>query len=217
MTKIVILTFDDGYKDTWLNVRRILEERHIRATFGIVTDFINTHFLEYTTPTFPCVSYSDIESMRNAGHEIASHTTRHRVLTELNDDTLFDDLKLSRDILSAKTLLYPGGVWDKRVARFVSALYLGARGINAGFYRGKDQRWATPCYLFTRHTTLEHANKLYDNIPDGEVLIEGYHLISDTEKKYNWSTTVQWFDNHIKYLAEQGARIMTFEEMFRCV
>ena len=64
----------------------------------------------------------DVERIAAAGHEIGFHTRAHRVLTELGDDELADELTDGRDELAAaagaplELLAYPFGAADERVA-----------------------------------------------------------------------------------------------------
>lgn len=66
--KPIILTFDDGYKDTFDNAVPILISRGMSGVFGIITEF----------PGLPdYASWEQIKAAQQAGMEIVPHTRTH--------------------------------------------------------------------------------------------------------------------------------------------
>lgn len=80
MAKYIILSFDDGRNDTYINAVPIMLKHNIRATINITTDF-----LEYpdTCGLFPDVvkramSVENMLELQDKGFEIANHGAHHK-------------------------------------------------------------------------------------------------------------------------------------------
>jgi hypothetical protein len=73
----VILTFDDGYDDNYLNAFPILQAWGLTGTFFIITDLVGSR--EY-------MSWEDLRVMASHGMDIEAHGRTHRDLTQLSAD-----------------------------------------------------------------------------------------------------------------------------------
>jgi peptidoglycan/xylan/chitin deacetylase (PgdA/CDA1 family) len=129
--RVVAVTFDDAYRSVLELARPILDRFELPATVFAPTDFIGAE----QPMSWPGVdrwlggpherelmgmSWSELQSLRDAGWEIGSHTGSHRPLTELDDDALADELARSkaaceRHLGSCASLAYPYGDVDARV------------------------------------------------------------------------------------------------------
>ncbi len=121
--RTVVITFDDGYCDN-LAACEELQKRNMRATWFIVTGSIGRE------PDWPRDARSDgrllniaeLREMRAAGMEIGSHTVSHVRLTEVDDDSLHQELTESKMTLeevlgsAVDSFAYPYGAWDARSA-----------------------------------------------------------------------------------------------------
>ena len=67
--KVVILTFDDGYKSQYSNAKPILDKYGFKATFSIVCNYVGNGDNRMT--------WEEIKSLQQEGHDIASHTMNH--------------------------------------------------------------------------------------------------------------------------------------------
>lgn len=114
--KPIIITFDDGYTDSFENAIPILEAQGFKASFAVITGF--------TGQTFGLNSYAtweQIKDAQNRGMEIVSHTQNH--FDGLNPvhkmEAIYENLKASRqDILEhtgtdTTILIYPYGHYTK--------------------------------------------------------------------------------------------------------
>ena len=78
---IICITFDDGYLDNYTNARKVLLKYKLNATFFVTTNFINTSRKFYwdirdgINPKM--MSWENVKSLDNLGHEIGSHTKNH--------------------------------------------------------------------------------------------------------------------------------------------
>ena len=102
--RVVCIAFDDGWK-SHLEVASVLEDYNFTATFPIVTSYVG--YSAY-------MSWADIESLAQRGHDIVSHTHTHANLSAVDTATLQTELAKSREILrsrgyAADVLIYPYG------------------------------------------------------------------------------------------------------------
>jgi peptidoglycan/xylan/chitin deacetylase (PgdA/CDA1 family) len=64
----ILLTFDDGFKDNYVNAFPLLQKYNMSGEFAIITSVVGTG--EY-------MSWDNLKEMKNAGMGIASHTHSH--------------------------------------------------------------------------------------------------------------------------------------------
>lgn len=102
----VVITFDDGYKDNYVQAYPILKERGLRAIFFVTVEHIDSTGY---------MSWQDLKEMAAAGMRIGSHGLTHRFFSMLSASELTEELKESRRTLeerlavSVKMLSLPGG------------------------------------------------------------------------------------------------------------
>jgi len=102
------VTFDDGM-DSCLDIAvPILNERNISAAFFIMTEYTSNvankdgrieAFIPGLKYKARYLSWSDCREMLNAGMIIGSHTRRHEKLINLSDGEVYDELKISKEII----------------------------------------------------------------------------------------------------------------------
>lgn len=115
----VILTFDDGHIDHYIEVFPVLREFGFTGTFFIITGLVDSNAPDYIT-------WAQAAEMAEAGMSLEPHTKTHRDLRERSDDLLVYEMLGSRESLNAHTISparmfsYPAGRYDEatlRVAR----------------------------------------------------------------------------------------------------
>ena len=112
----VVITFDDGYAETFSTVLPLLSERELTAAFFVVTGEIGLK-LDHTTLDVPLrrASWAELRAASAAGHVIASHGHRHEPMWDLESRTRAE-LRHSQRLLSAQLertddlFAYPYGV-----------------------------------------------------------------------------------------------------------
>lgn len=109
----VVLTFDDGYKDNFLNMRAASEELSIPITLFVCTERITAqgefaHDQELGIRGFPALSWEQVHYMSQNGYTIGSHTCTHF------DCGSTDAARLESEIKESKTEL------ERRLNREVS-------------------------------------------------------------------------------------------------
>ena len=132
--KPIILTFDDGYEDNYTTVLPLLEERGMKATVFMVTNFIGE-------PTY--LDWDELRAMQAYGIEIGSHTANHQPLTGMTLAESRDEVHLSKLLLewngihTVFAFSYPNGKYDPELAQLLQdedylAAVTGDAGVNTG-------------------------------------------------------------------------------------
>jgi peptidoglycan/xylan/chitin deacetylase (PgdA/CDA1 family) len=112
--KPIMITLDDGYRDTYTQASPILQRLGMRATAYVITGRISGADKSFLT-------WRQVHGLERRGVEIASHTVSHRGLPLLSDAEAFDELVRSRKTLERKLghrvpwLAYPFGAYDPRI------------------------------------------------------------------------------------------------------
>jgi peptidoglycan/xylan/chitin deacetylase (PgdA/CDA1 family) len=123
--KPVVITFDDGYRDTYENAFPLLRTHGMTATFFVITDFIDEQRPLY-------LSWDMAREMLAAGMSIESHSRNHFTLEGQDDDYLVWQALGSLETLQyelgvrPRFISYPAGDYDQRtIDVFKSANYWG--------------------------------------------------------------------------------------------
>ncbi len=168
--RTVAITFDDAFASVRDYAAPILSALGVPATVFAPTMYLATGSLTWpgiehwkdAPPAYElnAMSWEDLGGLKELGWEIGSHTRSHPHLTQLDDDTLNDELEGSRSDCarelgcSCQTIAYPYGDVDVRVARkakqvgYLAGASLSGRLERLGPYRHprvgvyhKDGRW----------------------------------------------------------------------------
>jgi len=97
--KPVIITFDDGYSDTYESAFPILQEFGMKAVVFAMGDRqikANTWDLHSSIPVGPLMNDKQIIELHAAGFEIGSHTMTHPRLQQLSHEQAWDEISRSR-------------------------------------------------------------------------------------------------------------------------
>jgi peptidoglycan/xylan/chitin deacetylase (PgdA/CDA1 family) len=107
--KPVIITFDDGYLDAYTEAYPILKNYDFKATFYIITDYVNSPYY---------MTWDQIKEMKKYGINFGSHTLTHPDLTKINSETLDNQLRWSKNKLDSELnstitdFCYPSGKYN---------------------------------------------------------------------------------------------------------
>jgi peptidoglycan/xylan/chitin deacetylase (PgdA/CDA1 family) len=124
--KTVVITFDDGFEDNYLWAHPLLVKYGFQGVFFITTKYVGAESgPDWTAGDMPgygrFLNWEQIRQMHREGAVIASHTCSHRLLTELDEADLAQELAGSRAVLEehlqeeARWCAYPSGDQDERV------------------------------------------------------------------------------------------------------
>ena len=127
--KTISITFDDGYKNNYLNAFPILEDMGFKATFFVIAggmgmnkpfqhllwdESIESHFHKVPESRLP-MKWMEVRELRNRSHEIGSHGMTHRSIGNLQYKQGLEEIirskKAIEEAISASVTLfsYPYG------------------------------------------------------------------------------------------------------------
>jgi peptidoglycan/xylan/chitin deacetylase (PgdA/CDA1 family)/folate-dependent phosphoribosylglycinamide formyltransferase PurN len=103
----VALTFDDGYKDNYVNLRAVTEATGIPATLFICTDKIKTeqefdHDLRLGVAGFPPLTWEEVRRLEASGLRIGSHTRSHFDCATMDRSRLHSEIAGSKADLESQ-------------------------------------------------------------------------------------------------------------------
>lgn len=126
--KIVLLTFDDGYKDFIQNAYPTIEEYGYKAIIFVVANEIG-NFNRWDYKVLNVKKYlMDLEDLRfliKKGFIIGSHTLNHPFLTKISKEEAKKEIEYSKKLLEDKlgvaveTFCYPYGDYNQDIAKIV--------------------------------------------------------------------------------------------------
>jgi peptidoglycan/xylan/chitin deacetylase (PgdA/CDA1 family) len=231
--KVVILTFDDGYKSQYSNAKPILDKYGFKATFSIVCNYVGNGDNRMT--------WEEIKSLRQEGHDIASHTMNHDDLSKLPPQTVEYEVAQSKQCLldqgiNPKSFAYPfnGGSDDPTVLNIVASHYDLARtatGPLAFLSCGDDSECTTNKYsimgwshdsekknnayndqqMLDRFVQVVNSQNEYNTNAVNAVPILIWHKIDNTNEEY--STSMDLFEAEMKYLYDNGFTVLTMADL----
>lgn len=152
--KVVVITFDDGYRDNLRNALPILQELGFRATCHVVSGAVggyNFWDAEQLGARKAIMSVSELREWAAAGMEVGSHSQSHPRLPELAQEPLRQELLASRatleDILgqAVQSFCYPYGAAGERERDLVQNLgFASAVTVRRGRAQPGDDLWSLP-------------------------------------------------------------------------
>lgn len=92
--RLVVLTFDDGFKDFHSAAWPVLQQHGFTATMYLPSAFIGFKTRQFNGRN--CLTWPEIDEMRRAGMEFGSHTVNHPRLVELRWPQIESELRDSR-------------------------------------------------------------------------------------------------------------------------
>ena len=131
-SRVVVITFDDGYADNYTVAFPILKSLGLVATVFLVSDYVGIdrrfwwdvpHLTLDNGARYRTLDWDQVEEMAASGFEFGSHTCTHPFLTSLSSDDCLEELVRSRGDLQAKlgnevaSLCYPSGDVNPEVMR----------------------------------------------------------------------------------------------------
>jgi peptidoglycan/xylan/chitin deacetylase (PgdA/CDA1 family) len=229
--KVVILTFDDGYKSQYSSAKPILDKYGFKATFYIVCNYVGSGDNRMT--------WEEIKSLQQEGHDIASHTMNHDDLSKLTPQEVEYEVAQSKQCLleqgiNPKSFAYPfnGGSDDSSVLNIVASHYELARTATDPLaFLGCDGDCTTNKYsimgwshdsekksnayndkqMFERFIQVVNSQNEYNTNGVNAVPILIWHKIDNSNEEY--STSLNLFEAEIKYLHDNGFTVLTMADL----
>jgi peptidoglycan/xylan/chitin deacetylase (PgdA/CDA1 family) len=114
-----VLTFDDGFSETFEWAVPLMQSLGVPAHFYLPTSNIKEGWIETSAGPAPAVTPAQISALsRDPLFSFGSHGHTHRVLTRLSEAEVQDELVRSRALVEdwtgapAEDFAYPKGLWD---------------------------------------------------------------------------------------------------------
>lgn len=136
--KPIVLTFDDGYVDSYEVAFPLLRHHKMVGTFFVITGFIDKGQKGY-------LNWEQVIEMHEAGMRIEAHGHTHPDLRNRSVDYLVWQVLGAKEAIEARThepvrfFCYPSGKYDEQVIRVLhSAHYWAAVTVNPGATHRSD-------------------------------------------------------------------------------
>jgi peptidoglycan/xylan/chitin deacetylase (PgdA/CDA1 family) len=130
------LIFDDGYECIIRYALPVLDRLNFQSTIFMPTGFIgklNDWDHQLLGRRFRHLDWGMLQELMSAGWKIQSHTVSHRDLTGLDDESMRDELRCSKEVLEDRLgkvvdwISFPFGRYDSRVINMAEEIgYSGA-------------------------------------------------------------------------------------------
>lgn len=136
--KPIILTFDDGYEDNYTNAYPVLKKYHLKATFFIISDAINS-------PGY--LTEEEIHEMSGLV-SFQSHTVDHPHLSELGEADTEKEFSASKEAIEKITnkkvdvVAYPYGDYNKLTTETAAKYYDYAVTTEFGYYFSGSEKYS---------------------------------------------------------------------------
>lgn len=130
LDRSVVITFDDGYEQTYTKAFPILKKYNAKATLYMISDLIDTEGY--------CGAEQLAEMSDSGVFRIYSHTKSHSPLTSLGADEIEAEFAQSNDKICSITkrevtsLAYPNGFFNDTVLSLAKRYYKNAFSVNRG-------------------------------------------------------------------------------------
>ena len=157
--KPIILTFDDGNRDNYENAFPLLQKYVFRATFFLVTDFIDEGRPAYLT-------WAQVKEMHQAGMEFGAHSRNHPDLRDKPTDYLVWQSLGPRETIQynlgeePRFYSYPSGAYDEKAIAVIHS---------AGYWAG-----------LTTHQGATHSSQRLFELK--RIRVRGTHSAEDLAK-----------------------------------
>ena len=100
----LVITFDDGYRDNFLNAAPILKEMELPASFFITTGFIGNETVAWwdekhlSSPAW--MSWDEVRQLSEEGFDVGAHTVTHADLGKLSEPEILQEVHDSKESLT---------------------------------------------------------------------------------------------------------------------
>ena len=167
--KAIILTFDDGYVDNYLNVWPILKKYDFPATIFLTVNLIGKKLNNAQKKPLPILGWPQIEKMHKSGLiDFQSHGASHINLDLLAEYQIKSEILESKQIIEHKLkkecniFAYPRGLFNENIIEILRGIgFKAALTINSGLVDESDDLFQLKRNSINKETSMpEFKNKL---------------------------------------------------------
>jgi peptidoglycan/xylan/chitin deacetylase (PgdA/CDA1 family) len=208
---IISITFDDGWSSIYKYGLPLLRKYDLLSTQYIVSGKLNTS--DYMTNL-------QVQSIKNEGHEIGSHTVSHPDLTTLDDSDLTAELQTSQASLknltgegAARSVASPYGVYNAATLGKIRQSYQSHRSTDTGY---NDRSSFNPYNILVQNilstTTPEDMRRWVEHAKTTNTwLVIVYHAVGPTESD-NHAVTSNNLDLELNIIKNSGVKVQTISQ-----
>ena len=144
--KTVILTFDDAYRDNYLNAFPLLKKYNFPATVFMPTACTGKEMLNSESKTMPVMSWDEAREMEDSGLvDFASHSHTHPMMNRITFEEFIKEIEFSENLLNqnlkrpVKIFSFPKGKFKPEHVDYLKKRgYLGAVTVKEGLIGPAD-------------------------------------------------------------------------------
>lgn len=150
--KIILITFDDGFRNNLTIVFSILEKYNFKATIFLSTNYIgslSTFCSDEKNKSLEMLKKDEIKYLDKKGWSICNHFHTHNTLTGLSDNEIINEYKNSKNILkkivknkrNAEIISYPRNKFDNNIVKLMKneRVKLAFGGKNTAYYKDDNE------------------------------------------------------------------------------
>lgn len=100
VSKAVVITFDDGYRDFYTDAMDAIRQCGLKATIYLATDRIKDHSLRFEGVDY--LTWREVRELHKEGIEFGSHTVTHPDLRSLGPEQIEYELAYSKEMIEDK-------------------------------------------------------------------------------------------------------------------
>jgi|GEM_PF-742364 len=213
----VTLTFDDGWMSHYTNVRPILNNAGLKASFFVMS----TEMLNSAGDTSNLSSYTNTQQTRQLqtdGHEVSAHTRTHASLISLTPAQRQSEIQGSRqDLLAAgfapvDTFVYPYGDYNSTVIADVqSAGFIGARTVEQGYNTRSTPKYQLKTQNVLNTTSSAQIKSWIDTaVANKTWLTLTIHQVDGSNDEYGTSPAI--LQEVVNYLKQNNIPVITMKQ-----
>jgi peptidoglycan/xylan/chitin deacetylase (PgdA/CDA1 family) len=227
--KLVVLTFDDASKSHVTVAAPLLKKHGFGATFFVTEGF------DFPTNKRDYMTWDEIAQLHRDGFEIGNHTRDHKAPSARDPKGTIEQLEaingrcLAHGIPRPVSFAYPGNVLDKDVLPLLHGLgikfarrggapeYPYDMGRGFAYEPGLDHPLLIPSAGDVRPAwTLDEFKRAVSQARGGKIAVIQLHGVPDTA--HSWvNTPTPLFESYVKYLADNGHRVIALRDLARFV
>ncbi|NSW92655.1 MAG: polysaccharide deacetylase family protein [Firmicutes bacterium] len=166
--KNVLITFDDGYKSTFVYAYPIMKKYLLHGVIFVVSGWIQNNRAPFNPKMLQILDWADIEASMDV-FEYASHThnlhwkngNNESLLISSPEETVYDDFLKSKEMLKTGSIAYPYGEYSEATLLVLRKLeYEMGFTINEGDVKPGDDIYRLKRHVIYRDTSLEEFKKI---------------------------------------------------------
>ena len=227
--KLVVLTFDDSSRSHATVAAPLLKKHGFGATFFVTEGF------DFRTNKRDYMTWDEITQLHRDGFEIGNHTRDHKAPSAGDPIGTIEQLEavnaqcLAHGIPRTVSFAYPGNVLDRDVLPILQRLgikyarrggspeYPYDKGRGFAYEPGRDHPLLIPSAGDGRPGwTLDDFKRAVLQAKGGRIAVIQLHGVPDTA--HAWvNTPTALFESYLKYLAENGYRVVALRDLARYV